>query len=99
MYSRLEAAQVKQEFWTTFGKYMSPVLSAEGEKVSWVNYKTGEKNIFFRMNADNKLATVSIEFNHDDPESQQIYFEQATTLKKFLADPTGKKWAWQVTYN
>ncbi|MGN6618356.1 MAG: DUF4268 domain-containing protein, partial [Ilyomonas sp.] len=54
MYSKQEASQLRQEFWTVFGQYMLPVLSSEGMKISWTNYKTGEKNIYFRMNADNK---------------------------------------------
>jgi hypothetical protein len=40
MYPRNEAAQLKKEFWTVFGQYMAPVLSSEGEKISWGNYKT-----------------------------------------------------------
>ena len=57
MYSKSEASQLKQEFWTSFGQYMSPVLSAEGEKLNWINYKTGEKDIFFKMKANNKKST------------------------------------------
>ena len=56
MYSRQEASILKQEFWTSFGLYMNPVLSSEGEKINWVNYKTGEKGIRFKMHADNRSA-------------------------------------------
>lgn len=96
MYSKQEAAQLKQEFWTAFGQYMLPVLSAEGEKVNWVNYKTGEKNILFRMLADNKQAGIAIEITHKDLDIQQIYFEQFQELKKFLDDATGEEWEWQL---
>ena len=94
MYTRQQAAQLKQAFWTTFGHYMNPVLSAEGEKINWINYKTGEKNIFFRMAADNKRATMSIELTHKDTEIQQLYFEQFVQFKKLLEAETAEKWHW-----
>jgi hypothetical protein len=96
MYSRQEASRLKEEFWTSFGQYMSPVLSAEGEKVNWINYKTGEKDIFFKMKADNKTASIAIELTQKDPGIQQLYFEQFEELKKILEDRLKEKWAWQL---
>lgn len=96
MYSRQEAAQLKKEFWTAFGQYMLPVPSAEGGKVAWANYKTGEKDIYFRLHADNKKAAVAIELTHTDAGVQQLYFEQFVQLKKALEATTGEDWAWQL---
>jgi hypothetical protein len=96
MYSRQEAAQLKKEFWTAFGQYMTPMLSAEGEKVPWVNYKTGEKNIFFRLHADNKKAVVAIELTHTDAGVQQLYFEQFLQFKKVLETATSEEWTWHL---
>jgi len=96
MYSKQEAARLKQDFWTSFGQYLSPVLSAEGEKINWVNYKTGEKNIQFRMQADNRTAIITIELTHKDPGVQQLYFEQFQQLKKFFDEAVGEAWQWQL---
>jgi hypothetical protein len=96
MYSRQEASRLRQEFWTVFGQYMTPILSAEGEKVNWVNYKTGEKNILFRMNADNKKASVFIELNHKDDGIRQLYFEQFGQFINLLREATGEEWNWQL---
>ncbi len=96
MYSKQEASQLKQEFWTAFGKYMSPVLSAEGERLNWLNYKTGEKNIYFRMNADNKEAYISIELTHKDADVQALYFEQFQTLKALLHEALQENWTWKL---
>lgn len=96
MYSKQEAVQLKQQFWTVFGRYMSPVLSAEGEKIAWVNYKTGEKNIAFRMQADHKKAGIAIELSHPDKEVQQLYFEQFQEVKRFFIEAAGKGWIWQL---
>ena len=95
MYSKQEAAQLKKEFWTAFGQYMIPVLSAEGEKISWLNYKTGERNIFFRLQTDNKAASIAIMLTHSDAGIQQLYFEQVCQLKKILNEATGEEWIWQ----
>ena len=96
MYSRQEASQLKQEFWTAFGQYMSPILSAEGEKVNWINYKTGEKNIVFRMHADNNKASIVIELNHKDEGIQQIYFEQLQQFKNLFTSIVQEEWSWQL---
>ena len=48
MYNRNEMARIKQDFWTSFGKYMLPVQPAGDEKINWINYKTGIKGIFLK---------------------------------------------------
>ena len=100
MYSRQKASQLRQEFWTAFGQYMQPILSAEDEKVNWINYKTGEKNISFKMQADNKQAYIGIELSHADLGVQQLYFEQFQELSKFLVSETEEEWDWLLhTYD
>jgi len=96
MYSKQQASQLRQEFWTTFGQYMAPVLSAEGEKINWINYKTGEKDIYFKMQADNKKASIAIELTHKDAGIQQLYFEQFAELKKILEAALQEVWTWQL---
>lgn len=96
MYSKQEAAQLRKEFWTAFGQYMQPVLSAEGERLSWLNYKTGEKNIAFRLDADNKKATVAIELTHSDPGIRELYFEQFRQIKHLFNGTVGEEWTWQL---
>lgn len=96
MYSRQEASQLRQQFWTAFGQYMSPIVSAEGEKVNWINYKTGEKNIAFRMHTDNKNANIAIELNHKDADIQKIYFEQLLQFKNLFDEAVKEEWNWQL---
>ncbi len=94
MYSRQEASLLNQQFWTSFGSYMSPILSAEGEKINWVNYKTGIKNIRFTMSADTRSAKIAIALSHKDPVLQQLYFEKFIQLKKIFETRTGEEWQW-----
>jgi hypothetical protein len=94
MYSKQEAAKLKEEFWTAFGQYMAPILSADGEKTNWINYKTGEKHIQFRMQADNKKASIAIELSHTDQGIQQLYFEQFMQLKNIFQSIVREEWLW-----
>jgi len=64
MWTKQEIAKQKQAFWTAFGRYMKPVLSADGEVVSWLNYKTGNKYIHFKMDADSRQAFIAILVHH-----------------------------------
>lgn len=95
MYSKQEAAQLKQQFWTAFGQYMRPVLPAGDEKVNWVNYKTGEKDIYFRLQAGNRQASVGIELKHKDEGLQALYYEQLEQLKPMLHARLQETWIWQ----
>lgn len=94
MYSKQEASLLNQEFWTTLGRYILPIPSAEGEKINWINYKTGEKNIRFVMEAENKMAKISIQLSHKDIAEQQFYFEKFIQLKKIFEQVVGKDWQW-----
>ena len=96
MYSKTEVSQLRQAFWTTFGQYMAPVSSAEGLFVSWINYKTGLKHVYFRMHADGRRASISIELTHPDAEIRELFFEQFQELKHLLHETIGEPWQWEL---
>ena len=81
MFSKKEASQLRKEFWMIFGQYMSPVLSSEGEKINWINYKTGVKGLQFKMNVVQDAASISIEITHPDVAEQKIIFEKLLHVK------------------
>ena len=95
MYSKEEASKLRQQFWIAFGKYMKPIPSADGLPINWVNYKTSVKNVFFKMNADQRKTTISIEITHQDEETRAIYFEQFKALKLLFSDAVNEDWAWE----
>ncbi|MCZ8217060.1 MAG: DUF4268 domain-containing protein [Cyclobacteriaceae bacterium] len=96
MYDRETASMMRKEFWTTFGKYMRPVPSSEGLKINWMNYHTGVRDVFFRMDAGVKSAFIAISIEHRDPEIQALYFEQFLELKSLLHSTLGEEWQWQL---
>lgn len=96
MYSKAEASQIKHSFWTAFGKYIAPQLSSEGYKVNWVNYNTGFKHFYFRMDADNKKVSIAIEITHPDLIMRELFFEKLQELKHLLRAAVGEEWVWAL---
>jgi hypothetical protein len=96
MFSREEASRIKEEFWTAFGRYMNPVLSAEGLKINWVNYHTRLKDVHFRMDAGKKSATISISLEQRDAGIQELYFQQFLEYKTLLHATLGEEWDWEL---
>ncbi|HEY0651642.1 MAG TPA: DUF4268 domain-containing protein [Chryseosolibacter sp.] len=96
MFTRQEASRIREEFWTVFGRYMSPIHSAEGLKVNWVNYHTRLKDVYFRMDAGPKTASICISLEHRDPGIQELYFHQFRELKVMLELAVEEEWDWQL---
>jgi hypothetical protein len=96
LYSRDQASQIKQAFWTAFGQYIAPQPSADGLRINWINYKTGVKHLYFKMQADKKSAFIAIEITHPDPGIQELVFEQFKELKAVLTASIGEDWDWQL---
>lgn len=95
MYTKEEISKIRQQFWTKFGQYMKPVPGSSGEKVNWLNYKTGIRHITFKMDADKEKATVAIEIKHLQEVERMIYYNQFVSLKTLLQNETGFEWNWQ----
>lgn len=74
---------------------MGPVPSAEGLKINWVNYKTGIKDVHFRMDTLGDSAAISISIEHSDAGIRELFMEQFTELKVVLHDALGEEWDWQ----
>ncbi|WP_179414174.1 DUF4268 domain-containing protein [Mucilaginibacter sp. E4BP6] len=96
MYSKDESSTIKQTFWTTFGQYISPQLSADSLKVNWVNYKTGIKHLHFKMETANRSVSIGIVIAHPDRGIQELFFEQFTELKTLMKNTLGEDWIWAL---
>ncbi len=96
MYNRQEASLIRKKFWTRFGQYMRPVTGANGDTINWLNYKTGIRHIYFRMDADTNRAVIAVELRHPDSEIRQHNFGKFQQLKTILKQSTGEDWDWQL---
>ena len=94
MYSKEQASKLKAQFWTSFGQYMKPIPGASGLPVNWINYKTGIRNIHFKMDADDTKAVIAIEISSPKEEERLQYYHQFLSLKKLLSSTTTFNWRW-----
>jgi Domain of unknown function (DUF4268) len=95
MYTKQETSKQKQAFWTAFGRYMKPILSADGEEISWLNYKTGNKHVHFKMDVDSRQAQIAVIIQHPEPEQQRAYFNRLTQFRGIFEDTVGEQdWNW-----
>ena len=92
MYTKQEISRQKQAFWTAFGQYMKPVLSADGEKISWLNYKTGNKHITLKMDVDRDRAILSVVITDADPALVDRLFQMKPNFEESLGE---QDWIWQ----
>jgi len=75
---------------------MRPLRGADDKPVNWLNYKTGIKDLYFRMDADNTRASIAIEMRHPDRETQQHYFEKFEQVRELFYQTVGLDWQWQL---
>ena len=72
MFSKEEAANLKKEFWTAFGKSFPK---------KWLLYNTKIKDFSFKFYADNKKAEVSLNIEMLDEVFRNAYFEKIQSLE------------------
>lgn len=75
MFSREESKQIRQEFWTSFGKEYPR---------KWILYNTKIKEINLKFSFNRKFAQVSIDVIDEDELIRAYYFEKLLSLKKIL---------------
>ena len=74
MFSKEEAAKIKKEFWTSFGKSFPR---------KWILYDTKIKDFAFKFYCDNKKAEVSLDIEIKDEIFRNAYYEKhIVTIKK-----------------
>jgi hypothetical protein len=75
MFSKEEAAQLRKEFWTSFGKSFPR---------KWLLYNTRIKGFSFKFVADRKKAMVCLDIEHPDAIANELLYEQLISLKTIM---------------
>lgn len=84
MFSKAEARAWNERFYTAFGVYMRKHMPMADIGLKWLNYQTGVKDIYFRVEADKKAGRVSIDMQHSDEGMRALFFEQFQEFRKLL---------------
>ena len=98
MLSKTERQNLNKEFYTALGLMMQGAVSEFRPKVRWTNYRTNVKDIFVRLEADNKGARFFIDFQHKDAEVRSLVWEQLSELKILLQAELGENLIWHECY-
>ncbi|PIE99395.1 MAG: hypothetical protein CR961_00710 [Polaribacter sp.] len=75
MFSKEESAQLRKEFWTSFGKSFPR---------KWLLYNTKIKGLAFKFQADRKKASVCLDFEHSEDIANELLYDQFISLRKLL---------------
>ncbi|MCK8524080.1 DUF4268 domain-containing protein [Aquimarina sp. D1M17] len=75
MFSREESKQIRQEFWTSFGKLYPQ---------KWLLYNTKIKDVTLKFTFTTKKAQVSIDIEPNDEVFRTYYYEKIVSLRKIL---------------
>lgn len=76
MFSKEESRQMREEFWTSFGKSFPR---------KWILYNTKIKGLSFKFHFDTKKALVALDLE-DDLENRITYWEKLWAMKSMLQD-------------
>lgn len=86
MLSKEEAKATKLEFWTRLQGQMEKMRNPHGSKVDWMNYNTGIKHLYFRMEADESGCRLCVDLQFPDKGIRDLYYEQFTELQNVFND-------------
>jgi hypothetical protein len=95
MFSKEEAKQLRIDFWTAFGVYMRQHMPLADTNKKWVNYNTGVKGIFFRLDAEAKFVRASVTLEQADPGIRALFYAQWEELRAYLAAESQAEWTWE----
>ena len=96
MFSKAEAKERRQAFWTTFAVYMRKHKPTNHPKTKWVNYRTGVRDLYFRLNTNGRKAQVCIDLQHNDEGIRVLFYEQWLELRKVFESIAGSEWKWEA---
>ena len=94
MYSRSEAKALKQEFWTTFGKWSLRKRKSRG-KSKWLLNKTGVKGFRFKFEAERKTICVCLEIIDEDDIIREIRYEKLLSLQSIFDEAMNHELIWE----
>ncbi len=76
MFSKEEAARLRQQFWVSFGKSFPR---------KWLLYNTKVKGFSFKFVADRKKAMVCLDIDSTDAIKNELLWDQMVALKSVIA--------------
>ncbi|MFB0903010.1 MAG: DUF4268 domain-containing protein [Nonlabens sp.] len=89
MYSKEEAKNRRQLFWTMFGKRYHR---------KWLLYDTKLKDVVLKFSFEDRRAMVSIDVNHEDEVFRAYYYEKLLSLKNIMIEQVSTELIFDENY-
>lgn len=89
MLKKEELRELRTAFWTEFDDFNKKKRTAANRKISWAQYKSGIKDIYFRLDFDTKEAYFAIDLQMRDPEIRELVWEQFMETENLLLNHVG----------
>ncbi|HKJ42237.1 MAG TPA: DUF4268 domain-containing protein [Sunxiuqinia sp.] len=99
MYTKEEAKQLREKFWSLFGKRCELVPDLRDKKKKWVLYDTKIPGLDLKFEVDREAARVMIEVNHRSENRRLEIYEKLEKYKPILEEgfPDGLQWDFLYT--
>lgn len=94
MYSKDELKQLKTDFWNSFKTSMQKTRSASGRRINWISYPSEVKDIYIRLDTDQKGARLCFDIQGKDEGVRAIIWEQLMELKVVMEQEMGPDGVW-----
>lgn len=89
MLSKEALKEKNTQFWTDFRKSMNKQASSTGRQINWINYPTGVKDVYMRMEVDANGVRLCCDIQPKDDGIRSIIWEQMTELKAIMQTEMG----------
>jgi hypothetical protein len=99
MFTKSSASLTRSRFFTALGQYMAPIPSASGQKVNWMNYNTGIKPVFFRLETPNNGAEIGFLIQHPDEHLRLEKYNRFLDLQSYVEAIIGHDWTWSKQFS
>jgi len=98
MYSKEEAKQLREEFWSQFLSISSRRRTAKRMPGDWLLAQTGVKALKLRFHVDREVAQVGIDLETRNMDKRIELYEKLESLKKVLEEAMKSPLIWELEY-
>lgn len=90
MLSKEAKKELNTNFWNGFRKEMRNKNSSGGKGINWINYPSGVKDVYIRLEVEPKITRVCFDIQPKDDDIRSILWEQMTELKVVMESNVGE---------
>ena len=99
MFTKEEEKQIRLDFWSELNAQFDQIKGAHGNKVSWTNFNTRIRHLYFRMEADQNGARLCIDIQFPDTGIREIFYEQFQEFQLKFEAIFGEELQWYLTFD